>query len=313
MNKMDIPEGITQKQIEDIYEFIPNENVYINEPMSKHTSFKIGGNADIFLKITKAEEIEELVKFVKKENMPLYILGNGSNVLVKDKGIRGIVAKMCISDYQLEDECTIKVDAGMLNSKIARILLDNSLSGFEFAAGIPGTIGGAVRMNAGAYGSQMQNIVYTTRYIDLEEEDFSIKEITNSEHNFEYRKTIFKDKKAIILNTTLKLEKKEKRLIEEEMQENNQMRKEKQPIDKPSAGSTFKRGNGFITAQLIDNCGLKGLTVGGAMVSEKHAGFIVNNNGATAEDVIKLTQIVKQKVYEKFGKEIELEIEIIGE
>lgn len=298
---------------EDLIKVIPEENIQLNEPMSKHTTFRIGGSADIFLKITKQEEIKQVLNITKTHNIPFFIMGNGSNLLVKDKGIRGIVAKMCINDYEFIDDTTIKVCSGMLNAKLARILLEQGLSGFEFAAGIPGTIGGAVRMNAGAYGSQMSNIVVSTRYVDLEDENYPIKEIRNIEYNFEYRKSIFSKKKAIILDTILKFEKLDKNAIEEEMKENNERRREKQPIDKPSAGSTFKRGENFITAQLIDECGLKGTAVGGAMVSEKHAGFIVNNNNATAEDVIKLAQIVKEKVYEKFNKKIELEIEIVGE
>ena len=298
---------------EDLIKVIPEENIQLNEPMSKHTTCRIGGSADIFLKITKQEEIKQVLNITKTHNIPFFIMGNGSNLLVKDKGIRGIVAKMCINDYEFIDDTTIKVCSGMLNAKLARILLEQGSSGFEFAAGIPGTIGGAVRMNAGAYGSQMSNIVVSTRYVDLEDENYPIKEIRNIEHNFEYRKSIFSKKKAIILDTILKFEKLDKNAIEEEMKENNERRREKQPIDKPSAGSTFKRGENFITAQLIDECGLKGTAVGGAMVSEKHAGFIVNNNNATAEDVIKLAQIVKEKVYEKFNKKIELEIEIVGE
>ena len=309
----DVISAKIKQTYEDLIKVIPEENIQLNEPMSKHTTFRIGGSADIFLKITKQEEIKQVLNITKTHNIPFFIMGNGSNLLVKDKGIRGIVAKMCINDYEFIDDTTIKVCSGMLNAKLARILLEQGLSGFEFAAGIPGTIGGAVRMNAGAYGSQMSNIVVSTRYVDLEDENYPIKEIRNIEHNFEYRKSIFSKKKAIILDTILKFEKLDKNAIEEEMKENNERRREKQPIDKPSAGSTFKRGENFITAQLIDECGLKGTAVGGAMVSEKHAGFIVNNNNATAEDVIKLAQIVKEKVYEKFNKKIELEIEIVGE
>lgn len=290
---------------------INSEDIYTNEPMKKHTSFKIGGSADIFVKIRNIEQIQKIIELAKQENEEITIIGNGSNILVKDNGIRGIVAKMCTDSYEFIDEETIKVDAGMLNAKISKIALDNELSGFEFAAGIPGTIGGAIKMNAGAYGSEMKNIVLNTIYLDLE--DNKIKKINNEEHEFTYRKSIFSTKKAVILNTTLKLTKSNKEEIQAKINENNEGRREKQPTDKPSAGSTFKRGADFITAALIDQCGLKGFTVGGAQVSEKHAGFVVNIGGATAQDVIKLTEAVKQKVYEKFNKQIELEIEIIGE
>lgn len=324
----------TEKIATMLGNFIPEENIYINEPMSKHTSFKIGGNADIFVKVKTIEQIIKIIELANKLNQKLTIFGNGSNVLVTDKGIRGIVIKNCNENYEFIDDETIKVSSGMLNAKLAKILLDKSLSGFEFAAGIPGTIGGAVKMNAGAYGGQMQDIVVSTRYIELKEvenenqknntenyraDDSSsninlrIKEINNKQHEFEYRKSIFSKKNTVILDTTLKLHKTSKDEIQEKMEQNNQSRKLKQPTDKPSAGSTFKRGADFVTAQLIDECGLKGYTVGGAQVSTKHAGFIINTGNATAEDVIKLTNIVKEKVYEKFNKKIELEIEILGE
>lgn len=295
-----------------IKNFISKEDIYINEPMSKHTTFKIGGNADIFIKLRSIEQIEKIVKLSRKINEPLKIIGNGSNILVKDNGIRGIVAKVCTNSYEFVDDETIKVDAGLLNSKVAQILLDKKLSGFEFAAGIPGTIGGAIKMNAGAYGGQMSDIVVSTRYINLSDEQLRIEQIDNEEHEFGYRHSIFSNN-IIILNTTLKLNKGIKEEIQDKMDYNKQSRKEKQPIDKPSAGSTFKRGSDFITAQLIDECGLKGYTIGGAQVSEKHAGFIVNLGNATAKDVLELVEFVKKQVFEKFNKAIELEIEVIGE
>lgn len=295
-----------------IKNFISKEDIYINEPMSKHTTFKIGGNADIFIKLRSIEQIEKIVKLSRKINEPLKIIGNGSNILVKDNGIRGIVAKVCTNSYEFVDDETIKVDAGLLNSKVAQILLDKQLSGFEFAAGIPGTIGGTIKMNAGAYGGQMSDIVVSTRYINLSDEQLRIEQIDNEEHEFGYRHSIFSNN-IIILNTTLKLNKGIKEEIQDKMDCNKQSRKEKQPIDKPSAGSTFKRGSDFITAQLIDECGLKGYTIGGAQVSEKHAGFIVNLGNATAKDVLELVEFVKKQVFEKFNKAIELEIEVIGE
>lgn len=295
----------------ELQEFILKEDIYANEPMSKHTTFKIGGKADIFVKLRNTKQIEELLNLCKSKNIPIKVIGNGSNILVKDTGIRGIVAKICTNSYEFLDEETIRVDAGMLNSKVSRILLENGLMGFEFASGIPGTIGGAVKMNAGAYGSQMSDVVIRTKYIDLE--DMQIKEINKEEHKFEYRKSIFSTTKRIILDTTLKLTKADKKQIQEKINQNNESRKTKQPIDKPSAGSTFKRGEDFITAQLIDECGLKGYTIGGAQVSTKHAGFVVNTGNATASDVINLMELIKKQVQEKFNKNIDLEIEIIGE
>ena len=301
------------KVYKEVIKFVPEEDVYLNEPMSKHTTFKIGGNADIFIKIRNIDELISIIKLTKKIAQPLYIIGNGSNILVKDNGIRGIVAKICTDTYEFIDDETIRVDAGMLNAKLAKILLEHGLSGFEFASGIPGTLGGAIKMNAGAYGGQMSDIVVTTRYIDMSGEQPEIKEINNKEQEFSYRHSVFSNKNAIILDTTLKLHKEEKEKIQETMNQNNENRRAKQPVDKPSAGSTFKRGTDFITAQLIDKCGLKGYTIGGAQVSEKHAGFIVNIKNATAKDVIELVELVKKQVFEKFNKNIELEIEVMGE
>lgn len=295
----------------DMREFILQDDIYTNEPMSKHTTFKIGGTADIFVKLRNTEQIEKLLNLCKNKNVPIKIIGNGSNILVKDNGVRGIVAKICTNSYDFLDEETIRVDAGMLNSKVSRILLENSLTGFEFASGIPGTIGGAVKMNAGAYGSQMSDVVTKTKYIDLE--NMQIKEITKEEQKFGYRKSIFSTTRRVIIDTTLKLEKADKEHIQEKINQNNESRRTKQPIDKPSAGSTFKRGEDFITAQLIDECGLKGYTIGGAQVSTKHAGFVVNVGNATASDVIELMELIKKRVQEKFNKNIDLEIEVIGE
>ena len=299
----------TQKMLST---FIPEEDIYINEPMSKHTTFKIGGNAEIFVKLRSIEQIEKTIELSRKIKKPLKIIGNGSNILVKDEGIKGIVAKICTNSYEWVDDESIRVDAGLLNSKIAQILLEKELSGFEFAAGIPGTIGGAVKMNAGAYGGQMSDIVVSTRYLNLENEQFKVEQVSNSEQDFSYRHSMFSNN-TIILDVILKLRKGNKTEIQEQMNKYRKSRIEKQPIDKPSAGSTFKRGKDFITAQLIDECGLKGYSIGGAQISEKHAGFIVNTGNATAKDVIDLVEFVKQQVLEKFNKTIELEIEIIGE
>lgn len=300
-----------EKLTKEMQEFINKEDIYANEPMSKHTTFKIGGTADIFVKLRSTEQIERLINLCNEKNVPIKVIGNGSNILVKDNGVRGVVAKICTNSYEFLDEETIRVDAGMLNVKVSMILVEHSLTGFEFASGIPGTIGGAVKMNAGAYGSQMSDVVVKTKYIDLK--DMQIKEINNTEQKFEYRKSLFSTTPSIIIDTTLQLKKAEKEEIQKKISKNNESRKTKQPIEKPSAGSTFKRGKNFITAQLIDECGLKGYTVGGAQVSTKHAGFIVNTGNATASDVIKLVKIIKQKVQEKFNKDIDLEIEIIGE
>lgn len=287
---------------------IDESKIKVNESMKKHTSFKVGGNAKYFITATQVEDIKNVLKLAKEENIKIFILGNGSNVLFKEEEYNGIVLQVKLDNMKIENNI-IAVDAGVKNAIIARKLLETELSGFEFAAGIPGTIGGAIRMNAGAYGGEMKDIVISVTYLDYE--TLQIKEITNEECNFSYRHSIFGENKNVIISTTLKLQKSNKEEIETKMDEYMQSRKEKQPLEYPSAGSTFKRGKDFMTAKLIDECGLKGYTIGGAQISEKHAGFIINKENATATDIIKLIEHVKRTVYEKTGKDIELEIEII--
>lgn len=320
----------------DIYNLliskIDKENIILNESMKKHTSFKIGGEAECFIKAKNIEDVKFILNICNENKIPLTIIGNGSNILVKDNGIKGIVLKigidnMEITDYKnientvniednieesnAENKVIVTIGAGFLLAKLAQILLKNSITGFEFASGIPGTIGGAVRMNAGAYGSEFKDIVLETTCLTKNGE---IIKLSNKEQQFDYRRSIFKDKDYIILETKLLLNRIENNtIIKEKMDELKKSRIEKQPIEYPSAGSTFKRDNDFITAKLIDECGLKGYSVGGAEVSTKHAGFVINKGNATAEDVLELVEIIKNKVLEKFEKEIELEIEVIGE
>ena len=278
--------------------------------MSKHTTFKIGGTADIFVKLRSTEQIERLINLCNEKNVPIKVIGNGSNILVKDNGVRGVVAKICTNSYEFLDEETIRVDAGMLNVKVSMILVEHSLTGFEFASGIPGTIGGAVKMNAGAYGSQMSDVVVKTKYIDLK--DMQIKEINNTEQKFEYRKSLFSTTPSIIIDTTLQLKKAEKEEIQKKISKNNESRKTKQPIEKPSAGSTFKRPEGYFAGKLIQDAGLKGYTVGGAQVSEKHSGFVINRGGATAEEVVFLIKQVQKKVMKQFNVMMQPEVRFIG-
>ncbi len=289
-------------------EGISKENILLNEPMSKHTSFKTGGNADLFVKAYSVEEIKSVLKVSKENNIPLFVLGNGTNLLVKDEGFRGIVLQIKLEDIEIEGtEVTVK--SGVKNAILSRKLIDNSLTGFEFASGIPGTIGGAIKMNAGAYGSEMKDIVQEVTYLDF---DGNIHTISNSECEFEYRHSRFFNEKVIILEVKLNFEKGNKEEIEEKVLELAKQRKEKQPLEYPNAGSTFKRGENYITAKLIDECGLKGHSIGGAQVSEKHAGFIVNKNNATSKDILNLIEYVKTKVKEQTGENIKLEIEVIG-
>lgn len=317
---------------------IPSEHIYINEPMKRHTSFKVGGNADILVKVKNMNELMYTIKIAKKNGVHITIIGNGSNILVKDKGIRGIVVQIEFDDIDIEpiqdNEVIVTVGAGVKLVSLAQELQKKSITGFEFASGIPGTIGGAIKMNAGAYGGEIKDIVISTKCLDLKRyymmtektniDDIEITEIlkksdkpeivelSNEEQKFTYRDSIFSDKRYVILETKLKLAYGNIDEIKNRMEELQKNRKEKQP-NLPSAGSTFKRGEDYITAKLIDECGLKGYTIGGAQVSEKHAGFVVNTGDATAQDILDLIAYIKKVVFEKTGKCISLEIEILGE
>ena len=314
-NKLRLEIGSVNLNIKEILEKskLNKENLYYDEPMVKHTSFKIGGPADVFIKVDNIEELKETLDLSKKNQIPLTIIGNGSNLLVTDKGIRGITAKLNLKDIEIKNENNkqiIKVEAGVPVGLLAQKLLKEEITGFEELSGIPGTIGGAVIMNAGAHGKELKDILKKVTAMDY---NGNIHEFTNEECQFSYRNSRFQKEKYIILQATLELEKGNSTEIKEKMDEYMQFRKEKQPIEYPNAGSTFKRGEDFVTAKLIDEAGLKGYKIGGAQVSEKHAGFIVNVDNATAKDVIELTDYIKEKIEEKFGKKINLEIQIIGE
>ena len=287
------------------------QKIIYNEPMRNHTSFKIGGNADLFVSVVNEDELKQALNYAKLKNLPITIIGNGSNILVSDKGIRGLVIKIDIQFFKIEDnkkDIVVTVGSGNKMMALGIQLKEKEISGFEELSGIPGTIGGAVFMNAGAYGKEMKDMVVSTKCMD---KDGKIFELSNEEQKFEYRSSIFNQKEYIILETKLKLEKGNKENIEQKMKEYLNKRKEKQPLEYPSAGSTFKRKEGIVTAKLIDECGLKGYKIGGAMVSEKHAGFIVNTGDATAKDVMDLIKYIKDKIYERYGVEIEEEIKFV--
>ena len=298
----------------EMQEGINKKNIFKDEPMKKHTSLKVGGVADYFVKIESIEELKFLIKFTDKKKIPLTIVGNGTNLLVTDKGIRGIVARIEMSAFRFEKnaDCIIfTAESGLMLPKLAAIALKEEFSGLEFLSGIPGTIGGAIRMNAGAYGFEMKDVVVKTRYLDRK--TLKIKTLDLEEHEFEYRNSVFSKNDYIILETTLKLSKGNKDEIKAKMDEYMASRKEKQPLEYPNAGSTFKRKGDIITAKLIDECGLKGASVGDAYVSEKHAGFIINKGKATASDILELIEIIKTKVKEMKGIDIELEVLVLGE
>lgn len=292
---------------------ISKENILFDEPMSKHTTFKVGGPAECFIKVDNIQDLRHVLKFAKENQINITILGNGSNVLVLDGGIKGIVINIRFNKIEminLDKKIFASIGAGVKISVFGHLLLKNAITGFEELSGIPGTIGGAVRMNAGAHGKEFKDIVSNVICMDY---NGNIHEFENEDMHFEYRKSMLKENPYIVLEVRMEFRKGEEAEIRKKMEEYATYRKEKQPIEYPSAGSTFKRGTDFITAKLIDDAGLKGYHIGGAEVSSKHAGFIINKGNATAKDILELIEYVKHKIEEKFNKKIELEIEIIGE
>ena len=298
------------KQLQEI---VNKNNILKNEPMSKHTSLKIGGNADYFVKIKSVEELKKVLELADENDVPVTIIGNGNNLLVKDGGIRGIVVKLNLNSFKIRKtskEILITAESGMTLATLSNIAQKEEIEGLEFLSGIPGTIGGAIRMNAGAYGSEMKDVVVKTRYMTY---DGKLKTLELDDHKFEYRNSIFSKLDVIIIDTTLKLKKGSKQEIETKIKEYATARRNSQPLEYPNAGSTFKRKEGIITAKLIDECGLKGFSIGDAEVSSKHAGFIINKGKATADDVLKLVEHVKKEIKNKYNLDLELEILVLGE
>lgn len=288
-----------------------SDNVKLQEPMSKHTTFRIGGPADFYLCPHSTKEVQQTVQICKEENLPYFILGNGSNLLVSDKGYRGAIIQLWenFSDISVKD-CCITAKAGALLSKVAAEALEEGLTGMEFASGIPGTIGGAVFMNAGAYGGEMKDIIKEVKVLDDQGE---VRVLSNEEMKLGYRTSIVKEKGYTVLSAVLQLKKGDVSVIRETMEDLKNRRTSKQPLGMPSAGSTFKRPEGYFAGKLIMDSGLRGFSVGGAQVSEKHCGFVVNKGGATAEDVTALIREVQRRVKEKFGVELETEVRFLGE
>lgn len=294
-----------KKKLEDI------TVVLKDELMSKHTSFKIGGKADYMALPKSVEELREVLQWCKETNTPYFVMGNGTNLLVKDKGIRGVVIKISenFSDVNIEGEY-IEAGAGVLLSKLSKMALKYELSGMEGLSGIPGTLGGAVVMNAGAYGYEIRDIFVNCLVLN---EDGGMELFTKEKMDFGYRKTILQGSSKIVLRVRLKLNKGSYDNIKALMDDFTQKRQARQPLSQPSAGSVFKRPEGYYAGKLIEDAGLKGYRIGGAQVSEKHSGFIVNLGNATADDVLKLIEHIKVTVYEKFGVDLEPEVKVVGE
>lgn len=300
-----------KEMYDSLKEVISEELIFIDEPMDKHISFRVGGPADILVRPTTEEEIKAVFKFATEKNIPFFVKGNGTNILIKDGGFRGLVIELSdnFSDYKIEGNL-ITVQTGALLSVIGREAMRASLTGFEFASGIPGTLGGALAMNAGAYGGEMKNIVKSARLMDCEG---NITEYTNEEMNFGYRHSRLTDEKKIAISAVIELEKGNYEEIKEKMDDLAYQRRSKQPLEYPSAGSTFKRPEGYFAGKLIQDSNLKGKSLGGAQVSEKHSGFVINHNNATATDIINLIEHVKDTVYSSQGVHLEEEVKIIGE
>lgn len=300
-----------EKQIRNLE--ISKNKIFYQEPMKKHTTFQIGGPAEYFILVEKIEELKEILQLAKQNEISVTVIGNGSNILVLDSGIKGITLMIKIEKIEFQENHKLTeliVGAGEKLGKLAQIAKKQKLTGLEELSGIPGTIGGAVKMNAGAHGKEMKDLVKKVKCFDYEGKE---KIFSKEELEFGYRTSIFKTKKYIMTEVVLELKKGKEEEIKAKMEEYATYRKEKQPIEFPSAGSTFKRGKDFITAKLIEEAGLKGCRIGDAEISTKHSGFIINKGNATAKDVLDLVKRVQDTIYEKFQKRIELEIEIIGE
>ena len=286
------------------------DNVRINEPMKNHTTFKIGGPAQYYVTPESVTQIQEVVSLCKDKNISLHVIGNGSNILVGDDGVDGVVLALfnTFSDYEIKDN-VITAQAGMSLIKLAVIALREGLTGLEFASGIPGSVGGAVYMNAGAYDGQMKDVVTSVTVLD---EAGNIRILGRDELDMGYRTSAVAKHNMIVLQVIIELKAGDKDQIKDRMNQLSELRKQKQPLEYPSAGSTFKRPEGYFAGKLIADAGLKGYSIGGAAVSEKHAGFVVNMGGATAKDVVELTDYIKKRIIEQFGVTLELEIKKIG-
>lgn len=299
-----------RKVIEQLQRIVGNENLREMEPMSMHTTFRVGGPADVLVQ-PHGEQLVQVIRLCRQQEIPYYIVGNGSNLLVGDKGIRGLVIEMGKGQDDIHIEGNrIVAGAGILLSRLANQAAERGLSGMEFAGGIPGTLGGAVVMNAGAYGGEMKDIIERVTVLDLLGNE---KELTLEELELGYRRSCIPEHGYIVRKAALKLGPGNKEQIRSRMKELSEMRSLKQPLQYPSAGSTFKRPEGYFAGKLIMDAGLRGYQVGGAQVSEKHCGFVINKSGATAADIRKLMQDVRTEVEKQFNVTLEPEVKMLGE
>lgn len=294
-----------------MYEIVGKENLLMEEPMKNHTTFKVGGPAMYYLIPHSKEEVKKLVALLKENSIPYTVIGNGSNLLVSDYGYKGAIIQVTDNFNSISiNGCVIEAGAGAELSVLAKAAAEESLQGLEFSCGIPGTLGGAVTMNAGAYDGEMSQIISSVSVLD---EVGTELELSLDELELGYRKSIISRKKYVVLSATLNLVKGNQKEILSKMEDFTNRRQEKQPLEFPSAGSTFKRPDGYFAGKLILDAGLRGHSIGGASVSTKHCGFVINENNATAKDVHDLISYIRKTVYEKFQVELEAEVKTLGE
>lgn len=304
-------QGFSTAVMEFLKAHVPEEDILENEPMSRHTTFRIGGEVACFIRISKEEQLAALIPYFQKVDIPYFVIGNGSNLLVGDRGYNGVILQIKDKFDRIDIEGNLmRIQAGALLSKVAASALAHSLTGFEFASGIPGTIGGGVMMNAGAYGGEMKQVVQSVTVLSDEGE---VMELDNGTMEFGYRTSIIRNRHFTVLKVSIKLAEGEQGAIKTRMEELAAQRKEKQPLSYPSAGSTFKRPEGYFAGKLIMDAGLRGYSIGGARVSEKHCGFVINEGNATAADVAEVILEVQERVKDKFGVSLEREVIYLGD
>ncbi len=297
--------------IENLGKIVPQANIILNEPMSRHTTFRVGGEAACLIKVPDSERLFKLIHFLGQTGHDYFLLGNGSNLLVSDSGYNGIILKLEESFEEVQTD-GLKIIAGAAAplSQVAKLAMEEGLKGMEFASGIPGTLGGAIVMNAGAYDGEMKQIVKEVNVMDRQG---NILTLNNETMEFGYRSSVIRNRPFIVLSAVLSLEEGDKEEIKQKMKSLAEKRREKQPLEYPSAGSTFKRPEGYFAGKLIMEAGLRGFSIGGAKVSDKHCGFIVNTGNATAQDIFEVIQEVQERVKEQFGVWLEPEVIRLGE
>lgn len=299
-----------KREIVEIQRIVGADHVFPDEPMSRHTTFRIGGPADLMVCPQSGETTTEILRYCREQGIPWFIIGNGSDLLVSDDGYRGVIVQIDQNLQRVHTEgCVIRAEAGILLSRLAAEARDHSLTGFEFASGIPGTLGGACTMNAGAYGGEMKHVLKSVTVLD---ENLEVRTVAVEDLDLGYRHSRIMDRRWIVLEAEVLLEKGEKEKITVRMNELRDARVSKQPLEYPSAGSTFKRPEGYYAGKLIMDAGLCGFRVGGAQVSEKHCGFVINRDHATAEDVRELISEVQKRVFDKFQVHLEPEVRFLG-